>query len=67
MSKYPARQDVRPADEYFYRRPLGLADLVPAIGVGVGVGLAAFYLARLFVERTPLRAPEDYRRPRSSG
>lgn len=52
----PPRQDVRPADEYFYRRPLKLRELAPAIGAGVGAGLVAFYLAKLFLERTPLRA-----------
>lgn len=67
MSSLPARQDIRPADEYHYRRPLGLRDLAPAIGVGVGAGLVAFYIARLFFERTPLRVPEEHRRLRSGG
>jgi hypothetical protein len=48
------------ADEYYYRRPLTPRELVPALGVGVGVGLVAFYIARVLLERTPLR-PE--RRP----
>jgi hypothetical protein len=48
------------ADEYYYRRSLTPRELVPALGVGVGVGLVAFYIARLLLERTPLR-PE--RRP----
>jgi hypothetical protein len=48
------------ADEYHYRRPLTPRELVPALGVGVGVGLVAFYIARVLLERTPLR-PE--RRP----
>jgi hypothetical protein len=48
------------ADEYYYRRPLTPRELVPALGVGVGVGLVAFYITRLLLERTPLR-PE--RRP----
>lgn len=67
MNSLPPRQDVRPADEYFYRRQLNLRDLAPAIGVGVGVGLVAFYVARLFFERTPLRVPDEPRRLRSSG
>jgi hypothetical protein len=50
------------ADEYYYRRPLTPRELLPALGVGLGVGLAAFYIARLLLERTPLR-PE--RRPSS--
>jgi hypothetical protein len=48
------------ADEYYYRRSLTPRELVPALGVAVGVGLVAFYIARLLLERTPLR-PE--RRP----
>ena len=48
------------ADEYHYRRPLTPRELVPALGVGVGVGLVAFYIAKILLERTPLR-PE--RRP----
>jgi hypothetical protein len=34
--------------------------MLPAVGVGVGIGLIAFYLAKILLERTPLR-PE--RRP----
>lgn len=67
MSNQPARQDVRPADEYYYRRRLGLRDIAPVVGIGVGVGLAAFYVARLLFERTPLRVPDEPRRPRSGG
>jgi hypothetical protein len=48
------------ADEYYYRRPLTPREVLPALGVGVGVGLVAFYLAKILLERTPLR-PE--RRP----
>ena len=48
------------ADEYHYRRSLTPREALPAVGVGVGVGLIAFYLAKILLERTPLR-PE--RRP----
>jgi hypothetical protein len=48
------------ADEYYYRRPLTPRELLPAVGLGVGAGVLAFYLARVLLERTPLR-PE--RRP----
>lgn len=41
--------------EYSYRRPLSLREMLPAIGVGVGVGLLAFYVARILLQRTPLR------------
>lgn len=57
-----ATRDPRPEDadyEYSYRRPLTLRELLPAIGAGVGagiaVGAATFYVARLFLQRTPLR------------
>ena len=42
------------AREYTFRRPLTVRELVPAIGVGIAAGLAAFYIARILVERTPL-------------
>jgi len=43
-------------EEYSYRRPLHLSELVPAIGIGIGAGLFAFYVTRLLLQRTPLRA-----------
>jgi hypothetical protein len=53
-----ATRDPRPSaaasNSYYYRRRLGVLELLPAIGVGVGAGLAAFYVMRLFLERTPL-------------
>ena len=48
-------------DGYIYRRPLSGRELLPAVGVGVVAGLAAFYVTRLFFERTPL-LPEERRR-----
>lgn len=45
--------------EYYYRRDLDVRDLLPAIGVGVGVGLVAFYVARVLMQRTPLVVPRD--------
>ncbi|MBA3670749.1 MAG: hypothetical protein H0W68_01830 [Gemmatimonadaceae bacterium] len=39
---------------YVYRRPLEPRELVPAVAIGIVGGLAAFYVARLFLERTPL-------------
>lgn len=42
-----------------YRRRLTLAEQLPAVGAGVGaalaVGVSVFYLARLMLQRTPLR------------
>ena len=57
---------------YYYRRPLNSEDFLPALVVGVGVGLAAFYVARLFRQRTLLieegsPAQVVRRRPRSAG
>jgi hypothetical protein len=43
--------------EYFYRRSLSVRELLPAIGVAVAAGIAAFYVARVVTQRTPL-APE---------
>ena len=44
--------------EYYYRRHLGAKDLLPAIGVGVAVGLAGFYVVQLLIQRTPLVPPD---------
>ena len=41
--------------EYSYRRPLRLSEVLPAIGIGIGAGLFAFYVTRLMLQRTPLR------------
>ena len=40
--------------KYTYRRDLGAGELIPAIGAGLAVGVAAFYVATLFLQRTPL-------------
>ena len=45
---------------YVYRRPLSGRELIPAIGAAIVTGAAAFYVARLFLERTPL-LPEERR------
>jgi hypothetical protein len=39
---------------YTYRRELSGGDLIPAIGAGLAVGALAFYVATLFLQRTPL-------------
>ena len=57
--KLPPRLTTR-LDGYVYRRSLGGRELLPAIGAGIVTGLAAFYVARLFLERTPL-LPEERR------
>ena len=40
--------------KYYYRRSLSVRELLPAVGAAVGVALVAFYVVRLFIERTPL-------------
>ncbi len=46
---------------YYYRRPLKATDVLMAAGVGIGVGMFAFYLATRFAQRTPLLADEAVR------
>jgi hypothetical protein len=57
--KKVSRQTTR-LDGYVYRRPLKPIELVPAIAAGIVTGIAAFYVAKLFLERTPL-LPEEQR------
>lgn len=42
---------------YYYRRPLGVADLATAAGMALGVAAAAFYVATVLIQRTPLERP----------
>ena len=56
-----SRSYQRPAtmpDTYHYRRPLAVRELLPAVGAGVVVGLAAFYMARILLQRTPFQPLE---------
>jgi hypothetical protein len=48
------REAPRAKGEYVYRRKLEPQELLPALGVAVGVGAFAFYVAYLFLQRTPL-------------
>ena len=48
-------------DDYSYRRPLRFGELLPALGIGVAVGMFAFYVTRVLLQRTPL---EVERKPR---
>lgn len=59
QSERPSRATAR-LEGYVYRRALSGRELIPAIGAGVVTGLAAFYVTRLFLERTPL-LPEERR------
>jgi hypothetical protein len=61
-SKAPSRSP-RPTarlEGYVYRRSLNEREVLPAVGVGIAAGLVAFYVARLFLQRTPL-LPEERR------
>jgi hypothetical protein len=63
MSRTPKKRSPRLTtrlDGYVFRRALSGSELLPAVGIGVAAGLAAFYVARLFLQRTPL-LPEDRR------
>ncbi len=54
MSAKSDPRDEPAGAEYFYRRSLSVGELLPAIGVGVAAGVAAFYVSRLLLQRTPL-------------
>ncbi|MEJ7758494.1 MAG: hypothetical protein WKF55_02755 [Gemmatimonadaceae bacterium] len=45
------------SEDYYYRRKLKAAELMPAVGVGIAAGLVGFYLVQLLVQRTPLVPP----------
>ena len=60
QSKHPSERQSTRLDGYVYRRTLGARELIPALGAGIVTGLVAFYVARLFLERTPL-LPEERR------
>lgn len=40
--------------DYTYRRKLRATEMLPALAAGVGLGLAALYVAKLLLQRTPL-------------
>ena len=60
-TELPASRRNDASAEYYYRRPLGLRELIPAIGIGIGAGLFAFYVTRLMLQRTPLRVHREAR------
>lgn len=64
----PRSRPESPATEYVYRRQPEPRELLPALGAALGVGLAVFYVARLFIQRTSLIAdgsPDEPRSPRA--
>ena len=54
MARTSESRSAVPAATYYLRRPLTLKELLPALGAGVGVGLATFYVARLLLQKAPL-------------
>jgi hypothetical protein len=51
-------EGVNLSEDYYYRRHLSAAELMPAIGVGIAAGVAGFYLVQLLIQRTPLVPPK---------
>ena len=43
-----------PPTVYYFRRELDARETLTAAGIAVGAGLAAFYLARIMLQRTPI-------------
>jgi hypothetical protein len=43
-----------PPTVYYFRRELEARETLTAAGVAVGAGIAAFYLARMMLQRTPI-------------
>ena len=67
MSGQHGRPRLAAASSYYYRRALRPQEMVPAVGVALGAGLVAFYLAKLMLQRTPIRpepVPCEWRRAR---
>ena len=56
MSAKSDPRDESAGAEYSYRRTLSAGELLPAIGAGVAAGVLAFYVTRIFLQRTPLSA-----------
>jgi len=42
--------------KYYYRRSLTARELLPALGAAAAAAVATFYVVKLLIERTPLRA-----------
>lgn len=53
---------------YYYQKRLSRGELMQAAGAGLGAGVAVgavvFYVARVFLQRTPLAAAERLDAPR---
>ena len=47
-----------PPSVYYFRRELEARETLTAAGLAVGAGIAAFYLARMMLQRTPIAREE---------
>lgn len=47
-----------PPTVYYFRRELDSRETLTAAGLAVGAGLAAFYLVRILLQRTPIARAE---------
>ena len=47
-------QEASGRENYYYRRSLTGRDYLPALAIGIGAGIVAFYLFARFAQRTPL-------------
>jgi hypothetical protein len=52
----------RVTSSYYFRRALTPRELLPAVGAAIGAGLAAFYVAKLLLQRTSLEGGAERRR-----
>jgi hypothetical protein len=53
-----SQERLSPDPPYYYRRRLGLREFITAAGVAIASGALGFYIARLFLQRTPLVPPD---------
>ena len=58
LSTVPMKPDsgsrLVPPSVYYFRRELEARETLTAAGLALGAGLAAFYLARMMLQRTPI-------------
>lgn len=65
VAKSAPRTDSKGSKYYYRRSRLKTGDALRALGIGIAAGAAAFYVARIFFQKTPLLAPNDgARKPR---
>jgi hypothetical protein len=55
----PAKSDPQAEREgagsqFYYRKRIRGRDLLPAVGFGIAAGILGFYVAQIYLQRTPL-------------